>query len=526
MVSAHERIRFKSSVELTFPPINPGMSFGSFNSANSARRTIKGYEAMNMIRKGQIQDGEGKIHGNLLLFWKYTFAVMTIDSLDALKQAVLQATGKLIQDINNPINISHLDRLIIDFNQDIAAKTFEYTGNVNSNGSVPALPAQDYTQVYEIIKSQEKQFVDQLLETRKFASTWLLGTLGGISIVLVQKQDQTLLVDRYLLISLIAIMGALGLCMLWVLDRKVYHRLLNSIILEGLAIENDSSNNIPTKVRTHTLRITGQLGLPIAIFYLFPISFLLFISYSFSLKFLPLVSVVNIGLLITYVLLLLMLFILSFPTPLKDLASNIQDFEAAIESFEDNDVLKENNWLKLTRILQKNEDIRGSVDGDRQEVINKSWLAFILFVAIVFLFSIAIYRDSQQSRLAREQPRWEARQGVIEILTNPGNDYSPLKIEVKAQLNKNICKQLSVPFDVKNINDCKEDEFGDRQVRLDLKLPADTPSDPASYTATNAQINQQLDLLEKILAINGIEATSDRTKVDVGEYPVAIELSS
>ena len=35
--------------------INPGMSFGSFNSA---QRTIKGYEAMNMIRKGQIQGVE------------------------------------------------------------------------------------------------------------------------------------------------------------------------------------------------------------------------------------------------------------------------------------------------------------------------------------------------------------------------------------------------------------------------------------------------------------------------------------
>ncbi|MGB5636512.1 MAG: IS6 family transposase [Waterburya sp.] len=35
--------------------INPGMGFGSFNSA---RRTIKGYEAMNMIRKGQINNVE------------------------------------------------------------------------------------------------------------------------------------------------------------------------------------------------------------------------------------------------------------------------------------------------------------------------------------------------------------------------------------------------------------------------------------------------------------------------------------
>jgi IS6 family transposase len=43
--------------------INPGMGFGSFNSA---RRTIKGYEAMNMIRKGQIQDVEkGDVMGQI-----------------------------------------------------------------------------------------------------------------------------------------------------------------------------------------------------------------------------------------------------------------------------------------------------------------------------------------------------------------------------------------------------------------------------------------------------------------------------
>jgi transposase-like protein len=35
--------------------VNPGMGFGSFNTA---RRTLKGYEAMNMIRKGQINGVE------------------------------------------------------------------------------------------------------------------------------------------------------------------------------------------------------------------------------------------------------------------------------------------------------------------------------------------------------------------------------------------------------------------------------------------------------------------------------------
>jgi transposase-like protein len=43
--------------------VNPGMGFGSFNSA---RRTLRGYKAMNMIRKGQIQGIEkGDILGQV-----------------------------------------------------------------------------------------------------------------------------------------------------------------------------------------------------------------------------------------------------------------------------------------------------------------------------------------------------------------------------------------------------------------------------------------------------------------------------
>ena len=43
--------------------VNPGMGFGSFNTA---RRTIKGYEVMNMIRKGQVQGIEkGDISGQV-----------------------------------------------------------------------------------------------------------------------------------------------------------------------------------------------------------------------------------------------------------------------------------------------------------------------------------------------------------------------------------------------------------------------------------------------------------------------------
>jgi IS6 family transposase len=43
--------------------VNPGLSFFSFNTA---RRTIGGYEVMNMIRKGQVEGiGKGDIRGQV-----------------------------------------------------------------------------------------------------------------------------------------------------------------------------------------------------------------------------------------------------------------------------------------------------------------------------------------------------------------------------------------------------------------------------------------------------------------------------
>ena len=42
---------------------NPGLGFGSFNTA---RRTLKGCEAMNVIRRGQLKDAEkGDVMGQI-----------------------------------------------------------------------------------------------------------------------------------------------------------------------------------------------------------------------------------------------------------------------------------------------------------------------------------------------------------------------------------------------------------------------------------------------------------------------------
>lgn len=48
--------------------VKPGLGFGSFNTA---RRTLKGYEAMAMIRKGQIQTvGRKDVTGQIAFIHK------------------------------------------------------------------------------------------------------------------------------------------------------------------------------------------------------------------------------------------------------------------------------------------------------------------------------------------------------------------------------------------------------------------------------------------------------------------------
>ena len=53
--------------------IKPGMGFGSFNTA---RRTLKGYEIMNMLRKGQVKKVEKGATKEQVLFINQIFEVV------------------------------------------------------------------------------------------------------------------------------------------------------------------------------------------------------------------------------------------------------------------------------------------------------------------------------------------------------------------------------------------------------------------------------------------------------------------
>ncbi|MEO1669899.1 MAG: hypothetical protein AAFR77_03790 [Cyanobacteria bacterium J06631_2] len=412
-------------------------------------------------------------------------------------------------------------------------------------------PEQDYSEVFQIIKSQEQQYISQLSEIRKIASTWLLGTLGGISILLVQKKDELLLVDQHLLISLIATMGALGFCMLWVLDRKVYHRLLNATILEGIAIENNvgtiGDNNIPTKVRTHTLRITGQLGLPISIFYLFPIGFLLFISLSFYWKFtfglnivltMPFLNFsidfwfIRLIMLLLCVVLMWFLIYLSKPESLSDLAFKIGSFEEQINKITNHDcslftntevkrLLENSGWNRLANKLfvisyLRNEEKGNSFDNENKKsyqpilkkkcrsdngfVIRSTIGAVIILAIIIALYAHSLYLDSIATKITQDRVLEVQQQDIITAIASTIPDYDKEKIELKANLSPNICNQLNIvsanKIDSNNKTYCKNN----------------TNNIPKIIIKSKDISTNQVKLIQKILDINDVINVTDESE--------------
>src|SRR4051794_3282259 len=101
--------------------------------------------------------------------------------------------------------------------------------------SAPVIP-DSIDKAYSSIATYEHHFNDMETEVRKFASAWLLASLGAIA-YLVRQQLTGLLVDAKLLIVIVCLMANLGLLILWILDQMVYHRLLNAVFLLGLRME-------------------------------------------------------------------------------------------------------------------------------------------------------------------------------------------------------------------------------------------------------------------------------------------------
>jgi hypothetical protein len=93
----------------------------------------------------------------------------------------------------------------------------------------------------------------------------MLAAFAGIGVVISTKGEFAFPIHRELLVVVIALAGAIGLGLLWVLDLLFYQRLLDAAYIEAKALE-DRHRWLP-QARNKMRKLLGGKGLQIVLWY-------------------------------------------------------------------------------------------------------------------------------------------------------------------------------------------------------------------------------------------------------------------
>ncbi len=97
----------------------------------------------------------------------------------------------------------------------------------------------EFSRVWAIVTElglYERHLNDIESRYRILASTWLLATFTGMGFV-VTALGGDLGQAKWLIVSALAAAGATGVLLLWNLDLRVYHRLLDAVFIQALSLE-------------------------------------------------------------------------------------------------------------------------------------------------------------------------------------------------------------------------------------------------------------------------------------------------
>lgn len=135
---------------------------------------------------------------------------------------------------------------------------------------------------YKRLQIHEEQYNTQLIELRKLGSAWLLAAFAGIGFMLRGINPE--IINPKLGIVLVSFLGAIGLFVLWLLDRHVYFKLLNSTIYQAIKMEFENKESLP-QIRITNLATCGNLSIFVEAFYSIPICIMLAISVGYLTSF-------------------------------------------------------------------------------------------------------------------------------------------------------------------------------------------------------------------------------------------------
>jgi len=104
--------------------------------------------------------------------------------------------------------------------------------------------------VWKIVQelgNEERHFNQLQNQYRTLASAWILAMFAGVQYVLTSWGKLPLPSEAIL--AAIGLAGAVGMALLWNLDIRVYHQLLEACFVEGLKLEAKSSWLLRVRIR-------------------------------------------------------------------------------------------------------------------------------------------------------------------------------------------------------------------------------------------------------------------------------------
>lgn len=134
---------------------------------------------------------------------------------------------------------------------------------------------------YERLLLHENQFNIHIAEIRKIASAWLLADMGAMAYILKGAQNGGLSPLDQTLILVVGLLGAVGLAVLWIMDRLVYAQLLDATIFLALKMEQAHASELP-QIRSTILAYSSYLGGYISAYYYVPVTALVFTACLFK----------------------------------------------------------------------------------------------------------------------------------------------------------------------------------------------------------------------------------------------------
>ena len=102
-------------------------------------------------------------------------------------------------------------------------------------GEKESLSKSEIIQIVSGLADQEKHFNSLETNFKLLSSTWLLGSLGTIGYLLISTDQLT--INFWLLTGMVGAAGGLGILLLWMLDVRAYHKLLDAVFIQGVLLE-------------------------------------------------------------------------------------------------------------------------------------------------------------------------------------------------------------------------------------------------------------------------------------------------